>query len=69
MKDLKNWNYAPRSWKPYHPSHDDYQKIGKSRRWIARCLNVGTRIFTHSERGRQSLFRKEKKYENYISFY
>ena len=25
------------------PSHDDYQVPGACRRWIARCLNVGTR--------------------------
>jgi len=40
-----DWRRAPRSWTPYHPSHDDYQVKGNSRRWIARCLNIGTRAY------------------------
>ncbi len=39
-----DWRRAPQSWTPYHPSHDDYQVPGGCRRWIARCLNVGTRF-------------------------
>lgn len=47
--DLSNgrfgdWRRAPQTWTPYHPSHDDYQVPGDCRRWIARCLNVGTRL-------------------------
>lgn len=38
-----DWRRAPLSWRPYHPCHDDYQVPGECRRWIARCLNVGTR--------------------------
>jgi hypothetical protein len=38
-----DWRRAPITWEPYHPSADDYQVRGESRRWIARCLNVGTR--------------------------
>lgn len=38
-----DWRRASRSWQPYHPAHDDYQRCGECRRWIARCLNVGTR--------------------------
>lgn len=48
QKDLSNgrfgyWEKAPKQWFPYHPDHDDYQKIGNCRRWITRCLNIGTR--------------------------
>lgn len=39
-----DWRHAPKTWNPYHPSHDDYQVPGDCRRWIFRCLNVGTRI-------------------------
>ncbi len=39
-----DWRRAPVSWQPYHPAHDDYQVEGGCRRWIARCLNVGTRF-------------------------
>jgi hypothetical protein len=39
-----DWRRAPATWTPYHPSHDDYQVPGQCRRWIARCLNVGTRL-------------------------
>lgn len=38
-----DWRRAPASWTPYHPSHDDHQVPGSCRRFIARCLNIGTR--------------------------
>lgn len=38
-----DWRRAPVHWQPYHPAPDDYQSPGNCRRWIARCLNVGTR--------------------------
>ena len=38
-----DWRRAPATWEPYHPAADDYQVPGSCRRWIARCLNVGTR--------------------------
>ena len=40
---------APITWEPYHPAHDDYQARGSCRRWIARCLNIGTRYRLLSE--------------------
>jgi hypothetical protein len=48
ITDLSNgrfgdWRRAPNKWSPYHPSHDDYQIPGNSRRWSTRCLNLGTR--------------------------
>lgn len=39
-----DWRRAPRSWRGYAPSHDDYQMPGACRRRIFRCLNVGTRF-------------------------
>lgn len=39
-----DWRRAPVTWEPYHPSHDDYQTPGSCRRWIGRCLNIGTRF-------------------------
>ncbi len=39
-----DWRRASRTWQPYQPSHDDYQVPGQCRRWIFRCLNVGTRL-------------------------
>lgn len=47
--DLSNgrfgdWRNATTDWKPYHPSHDNYQLEGSCRRWIARCLNMEARI-------------------------
>ncbi len=41
---LGDWRRAPVTWTPYHPAADDYQRPGDCRRWIARCLNVGTRF-------------------------
>ena len=39
-----DWRRAPAEWIPYHPGHDDYQKKGDCRRWIARCLNMEARL-------------------------
>jgi hypothetical protein len=39
-----DWARASRSWRGYHPNHDDYQSVGTCRRMIFRCLNVGTRL-------------------------
>ncbi len=44
-----DWRRAPKTWTPYHPSHDDYQTPGNCRRWIARCLNIGTRSYLLTE--------------------
>lgn len=39
-----DWRKAPTEWKVYHPDHDNYQKEGNCRRWIARCLNMEARL-------------------------
>ncbi|MFZ1985994.1 MAG: hypothetical protein WAU91_16365 [Desulfatitalea sp.] len=39
-----DWRRAPANWQPYHPAYDDYQVAGTCRRWVARCLNIGTRF-------------------------
>jgi len=39
-----DWERASRSWRGYQPHHDDYQQAGLCRRYIFRCLNVGTRF-------------------------
>ena len=38
-----DWRRAPNDWVVYNPDHDDYQVPGNCRRYIARCLNLGTR--------------------------
>jgi hypothetical protein len=38
-----DWRRAPKTWRGYNPSHDDYQSEGTCRRKIFRCLNIGTR--------------------------
>ncbi len=38
-----DWRRAPKDWSIYQPDPDDYQIPGSCRRYIARCLNVGTR--------------------------
>ncbi|CAA6605006.1 conserved hypothetical protein [Rhodospirillaceae bacterium LM-1] len=42
INPLWDWGRGPVSWRPYHPSHDDHQTPGACRRWILRCLNLGT---------------------------
>ena len=39
-----DWRRAPDDWSIYQPDHDDYQIPGNCRRYIGRCLNVGTRM-------------------------
>ena len=39
-----DWRRASDDWSIYQPSHDDYQIPGNCRRYIGRCLNVGTRM-------------------------
>jgi hypothetical protein len=51
-----DWRRAPATWEPYHPSADDYQVQGNCRRWIARCLNVGTRYRLLHERDVRQAF-------------
>lgn len=51
-----DWRRAPSTWEPYHPSADDYQVPGTCRRWIARCLNVGTRYRLLDERDVRQAF-------------
>jgi hypothetical protein len=38
-----DWRRAARDWSIYNPDPDDYQTPGSCRRYVARCLNVGTR--------------------------
>lgn len=51
-----DWRRAPATWEPYHPSADDYQAPGNCRRWVARCLNVGTRYRLLQERDVRQAF-------------
>lgn len=51
-----DWRRAPATWEPYHPSADDYQVPGGCRRWVARCLNVGTRYRLLEERDLRQAF-------------
>lgn len=53
-----DWRRAPVTWEPYHPSTDDYQVPGNCRRWIARCLNVGTRYRLLEERDVRQAFKE-----------
>lgn len=39
-----DWRRATRKWRPYHPSHDDYQVPGTCHRWITRCLSLDSRL-------------------------
>lgn len=55
-----DWRRAPATWEPYHPSSDDYQVPGNSRRWIARCLNVGTRYRLLDEKDVRQAFKEAK---------
>ena len=55
-----DWRRAPVTWQPYHPAHDDHQVPGDCRRWIARCLNVGTRFGLVTERDVRQAFQEAR---------
>lgn len=55
-----DWRRAPVTWEPYHPAADDYQRPGNCRRWIARCLNVGTRYRLITERDVRQAFEEAR---------
>ena len=57
---LGDWRRAPANWQPYHPAPDDYQVAGTCRRWIARCLNIGTRYKLMVERDVRQAFQEAK---------
>ncbi len=61
-----DWRRAPITWEPYHPSHDDYQVPGNCRRWICRCLNIGTRAYLLDEKEVQRAFSEAKEGKNVI---
>ena len=52
-----DWRRAPDDWSVYQPDHDDYQVPGNCRRYIARCLNVGTRMRCINETEVRKAFR------------
>lgn len=55
-----DWRRAPKSWRGYRPSHDDYQAEGGCRRIIFRCLNVGTRTRLLTESHIREAFNEAK---------
>ena len=56
-----DWRRAPMSWEPYHPSYEDYQLIGNSKRWIARCLYINSRAYEINEKEVERAFKEVKK--------
>jgi hypothetical protein len=53
-----DWRRAPKTWTPYHPSYEDYQSKGQCNRWIARCLNIGTRFDNLNQREVDKAFKE-----------
>lgn len=39
-----DWRRAPSEWGVYHPDFYDYQKTGTMKRYLVRCLNLGSRL-------------------------
>lgn len=57
-----DWRKAPSSWIPYHPAHEDYQKVGSCRRFIARCLPITERAYTMTMDDVSQAFAEASKY-------
>lgn len=56
-----DWRLAPSDWSVYQPSHDNYQLKGNCRRWIARALNLGTRLANISQKDVDQAFARVSK--------
>ena len=63
---FENWEGAPMSWTPYHPDFADYKKKGNCKRWIARCLNIGTRFALIDQKEVNKAFSEFKKKKKVI---
>ena len=66
--DFKNgrsgdWRRAPHDWSIYQPDIYDYQKPGSCRRYIARSLNINSRIACIDQREMDRAFEKASKGE------
>jgi hypothetical protein len=59
---LADWRRAPKEWVIYHPDKDDYQMPGDCRRYIARCLNLGTRLGILDEAEMRKAFKRASTY-------
>lgn len=68
QKDLANgrfgdWRFASKKWSPYHPCYFDYQKKGKMKRFITKCLNLNSRIREISPNEIEMAFKQAEKGE------
>lgn len=71
FNDFKNgrsgdWRRAPADWSIYNPDFYDYQKPGKCRRYIARFLNIKTRIANITQEETDKAFRMAAKGEKVL---
>lgn len=53
-----DWRRATSEWEVYHPDFYDYQKKGSMKRYIARCLNLNSRLRVIDEREIEKAFRR-----------
>ncbi len=55
---LGDWRRAPSDWSIYNPDYYDYQKRGSCKRYIARGLNINTRLANINEYEVKKAFRR-----------
>jgi hypothetical protein len=55
---MDDWRRAPNDWSIYNPDFYDYQKRGSCKRYIARILNINTRVANISEFEVKKAFRR-----------
>ena len=56
-----DWSRAPKTWRGYNPSFDDYQAVGYCKRKIFRILNIGTRFNNIKQKHVLEAFEEAKK--------
>ena len=66
MGRFGDWSRAPITWQGYHPHHDDHQSQGEARRWIFRCLNLGTRLRLLKEGDTEAAFQEARQHGSAI---
>ncbi|MBF0511541.1 MAG: hypothetical protein HQL13_04340 [Candidatus Omnitrophica bacterium] len=58
LGDICDWSRASLSWRPYHPSADDYQALGDQKRWMFRCPDLDSPVHQLRDEDIRQAFRE-----------
>ena len=49
LREVCDWSIAPADWSWFHPSPDDYQRMGEQKRFMFRCPDLASSVHTLSD--------------------